>query len=317
MKKYGRTMFTILVITSQLCSVFAFETTGSAFMWSPHIDMELAEKVNYKTLSSRDLGRSVMSAGGWSNILCDDKQSHQSVDIAVVFVGKELQSSGVARNSLADASLVDLLKDSFTKSNFSMAYPYVSAMVKEETLESSLIEEFEASCDHKFRVGNIIVTDSCLIEDKGYSKLADMHAVEEYVTSTMEKGTKEQTDLLVVCRGGFSSLKNLDRPHSEGQFFSELISSLDHSGAKYTVLYVSDPYNPIQYPSSHQLGRLLAETPGNASLNSTVFCDGVCQIKKSLLEAVFVAIVLVIILISGLCCMMGIDTPTRFEVPQE
>lgn len=59
-----------------------------------------------------------------------------------------------------------------------MAYPYVSAMVKEETLESSLIEEFEASCDHKFRVGNIIVTDSCLIEDKGYSKLADMHAVE-------------------------------------------------------------------------------------------------------------------------------------------
>lgn len=29
------------------------------------------------------------------------------------------------------------------------------------------------------------------------------------------------------------------------------------------------------------------------------------------------AIVLLIILISGICCMMGIDTPTRFETPQE
>ncbi|XP_021755048.1 uncharacterized protein LOC110720341 [Chenopodium quinoa] len=316
MKKYGRTMLTIMVIISQLCSVLTLETTGPAFMWSPHINMELTEKVNYQTLSSRDLARSVMSAGGWSNILCEGKQSHQQVDIAVVFVGKELQSSDISGNSLSDASLVGLLKDSFTQSNFSMAYPYVSSMVKEETFENSLIEEFEESCGHKLRVGNVIVTDSCLVEDKGYSKLADMHSVEEYV-ATMEKGTKEQTDLLVVCRGGFSSLKNLDKLHSEGQYFSELISSLDHSGAKYTVLYVSDPYYPIQYPSSHQIGRLLAESPGNASLNSTVFCDGVCQIKKTLLEAVFVAIVLLIILISGLCCMMGIDTPSRFEVPQE
>ncbi|KAL2927816.1 Exocyst complex component sec15 [Bienertia sinuspersici] len=226
-----------------------------------------------------------MSTGGWSNILCQGKQSHQPLDIAVVFVGKE---------------------DSFTKSNFSMAYPYVSARITEEAVENSLIEEFGRACDHKLGVGNIIVTESCLVEDKGYSKLADMQSVEEYVAS-MEKGIKEQTDLLVVCRGGFSSFKDLDRPHSEGQFFSELMSSLDHSGAKYSVLYVSDPYNPIQYPS-HQIGRLLAEASGNASLNSTAFCDGVCQIKKTLLEAVFVAITLLIILISGLCCMMGIDT---------
>lgn len=36
------------------------------------------------------------------------------------------------------------------------------------------------------------------------------------MASTMENGAKEQTDLLVVCRGGFGSLKDLDRPHSEG-----------------------------------------------------------------------------------------------------
>lgn len=87
----------------------------------------MADKVNYQTLSSRDLARSVMSTGGWSNILvfpsllhalhccffflmnssciffpesfdpyvslllqCEGKESHQPVDIAVVFVGKEV-----------------------------------------------------------------------------------------------------------------------------------------------------------------------------------------------------------------------------------
>ena len=33
------------------------------------LNRELDGKVNYQTLSSRDLARSVMSTGGWSNIL--------------------------------------------------------------------------------------------------------------------------------------------------------------------------------------------------------------------------------------------------------
>lgn len=39
---------------------------------------------------------------------------------------------------------------------------------------------------------------------------------EEHVASSIEKGIKEQIDLLVVCRGGLSSLQQLDQPHSEG-----------------------------------------------------------------------------------------------------
>ncbi|KAK9742537.1 hypothetical protein RND81_03G179900 [Saponaria officinalis] len=314
MKKFG---LVVLLIISQLCSVMSLESTGPAFMWSPHIDMELEENVNYQTLSSKDLGKAVMSDGSWSNIMCEGKSSHQPVDVAVVFVGRELQSSDISGKDASDASLLHLLKDSFTKSNFSMAYPYVSAKVEEGTLENCLLEEFEESCDRKMGVGSIAVTDSCSIEDnKQFSVLKDMHSVQEYVASTMEKGIKGRTNLLVVCHRGFSPLKNRDHPQPEGAVFSELISSLDNSGAKYAVLYVSDSYNPIQHPSSYQLGRLLAETPGNASLDF-VFCDGVCQIKKSLLEALFVTIVLLIILISGLCCMMGIDSPTRFETPQE
>lgn len=72
-----------------------------------------------------------------------------------------------------------------------------------------------------------------------------------------------------------------------GEVFSELINSLEQSRTKYTVLYISDPFRSIQYPSYRDLERFLADnTYGNASANST--CDEVCQIKSSLLEGLLV-----------------------------
>lgn len=73
-----------------------------------------------------------------------------------------------------------------------------------------------------------------------------------------------------------------------GEILSELVSSVEQSGAKYSVLYVSDPSWSIQYPSYRELQRFLAESAaGNGSANSTL-CDEVCQIKSSLLEGVLV-----------------------------
>lgn len=73
-----------------------------------------------------------------------------------------------------------------------------------------------------------------------------------------------------------------------GEIFSELISSVEMLGAKYSALYVSDPFRSIQLPYHQELERFLAESvAGNASMNST-HCDEVCQIKSSLLEGVLV-----------------------------
>ncbi|KAF2314583.1 hypothetical protein GH714_027769 [Hevea brasiliensis] len=207
------------------------------------------EAVNYQTISSRNLARSILSEGGWSNLLCTEKKLQQSADLALVFVGRELLSSDVSSSKNADPALVNLLKD--------------------------------------------------------------------YLVSKMEKRTDGQADLVVFCHGGLYSSKGLEQPQTESETLSELISSVDTLGAKYEVLYISDPFRSIQYPSHRELERFLAEgTAGNGSLNSTI-CDEVCKIKSSLLEGVLVGIVLLIILISGLCCMMGIDTPTKFETPQD
>lgn len=64
----------------------------------------------------------------------------------------------------------------------------------------------------------------------------------------------------------------------------ELVNFLDQSGASYYMLYVSDPYTSLQCLPNLSRRRILAD---NTSENSTT-CDGVCQIKSSLLEGFFV-----------------------------
>uniref|UniRef100_A0A6N2N4N7 V-type proton ATPase subunit S1/VOA1 transmembrane domain-containing protein n=1 Tax=Salix viminalis TaxID=40686 RepID=A0A6N2N4N7_SALVM len=298
-------------------------TTVPAFLWSPHHPHHhrMTEVVNYQTISSKDLARSVLSEGGWSNLLCSEKKVQQSMDLALVFVGRGLLSTDVSTNKNTDSALVNLLKVSYTKSNFSMAFPYVAA--SEEAMENSLVSGFAEACGQDLGTSNVAFSESCSVEGENFQKLANLHAINDYLASRMEKRPSGHTDLVVFCYEGSNSMKGLDQPQSESEIFSELISSVEMLGAKYSALYVSRSFRSIYH---QELERFLAESvAGNASMNST-HCDEVCQIKSSLLEGVLVVsfrvslssgIVLLIILISGLCCMMGIDTPTRFEAPQD
>lgn len=66
------------------------------------------------------------------------------------------------------------------------------------------------------------------------------------------------------------------------------MTSAEHVGAKYEILYVSDPFRSIR-PSYMKLERFIAEgSSGDGSVESANFCDEVCQIKSSLLEGLLV-----------------------------
>ncbi|KAM2046650.1 hypothetical protein FF2_005432 [Malus domestica] len=308
----------VLVLVGLLALAGAPSTSAStvpAFLWSPHYHIVKAA-VNYQTISPKDLAKSLLTEGGWSNVLCSANNVHQPLELALVFVGQELQSSDIPANRHADPALVDLLKTSFSGSNFSMAFPYVAAP-EDDSMESSLVSEISETCGQDLGLSNVALLGSCSIEGENVQKLTNVQSFHDYLVSRMEKRSNGEVDLVVFCHKGSESSKEFDQPHSEGKVFSELVNSLDQSGAKYGVLYVSDPSKSIQYPSRRELERFLAESgSGNASANSTA-CDEVCLLKSSLLEGLLVGIVLLIILISGICCMMGIDTPTRFETPQE
>nr|XP_018684991.1 PREDICTED: uncharacterized protein LOC103992486 isoform X2 [Musa acuminata subsp. malaccensis] len=303
-------LLAVVFLAAEMPQLLGSPVTGPAFLWSPQhfgsSQHDNKEFVDYRTFSPKDLTKSVLSEGGWSNVVCTREKLNDNMDVAVVFVGRKLQTSDISSIKQPDPSLIDILKLSFTTSNFSMAFPYV-AIDEQEMLENSLVKGFAENCGQGLGVNRIAYLDSCSL-DGGNKKLEGLHSVHDILASRISG----KMDLIVLCSG---DSKESDRTPSEGEALSNVVDMLKQSGAKYTILYASRPYRTTQYPA-HLAVRFLAESPqGQASANST--CDGVCQIKSSLLEGIFVAIVLLIILISGLCCMIGIDTPSRFETPQE
>ncbi|KAJ0978134.1 hypothetical protein J5N97_013608 [Dioscorea zingiberensis] len=316
-------MLVIVFVVAQLSCVLPLPVTVPAFLWSPDghglSPHGVKEVINYQTISPKDLAKSVLNEGGWSNFVCSMESHQQTVDIAVVFVGGKLQSSDISKTKFQDQALLNLLKISFSSSNFSMAFPYVALSEENDKLESTLVSGFMENCGHGLGVNQIAYLESCSVDGKDLKKLQDLQSLQDFLGSRMENRKEGEADLVVFCNGGS---EELDQHKSEalflwaGEILSELVNTLDQSGASYSILYASDPYKSLQYPPHWAINRFLTESNSGNSSNSTT-CDGVCQIKSSLLEGFFVAIVLLIILISGLCCMMGIDTPTRFETPQD
>ncbi|XAR59909.1 hypothetical protein NMG60_11033085 [Bertholletia excelsa] len=267
---------TFLLSAACLSSGLGLPSTAPAFLWSSRED-GMKAAINYQTLSEKDLANSVLSEGGWSNVVCLGEEAQHTADLAFLIVGRELKSLDISGARQTDSSLLDFLKLSFTRANFSMAFPYVAALKEEESLEMSLISEFSESCGQSFGAKNIAVLESCSL-DRG-KKFADVDTIHDYLVSRMEKRMKGQPNLFVLCEG---------HSYSERLIFSELISSMEESGARYTVLYVSDPFRLMQHPSRWEIERFLAENASKIDSAKSTICDGVCQIKSSLLEGVLV-----------------------------
>ncbi|KAM3256761.1 hypothetical protein ACQJBY_049284 [Aegilops geniculata] len=300
----------MLVAAAQVA--VAAPVTAPAFLWAPKnyglSPNEAKEVVHYQTISPKSLADSVLKEGGWSNLVCSKDGPQKNVDVAVLFLGSKLESSDISKDKQVDPALADILKLSFSSSEFSMAFPYV-AMSDDEALENSLLSGFTENCEDGSGGNHITYTDTCTASSGSVKKHLNMDSVQDLVKSRM--GNNQPTELIVFCSGGFK-----DNAKSEGQLLLDLVSVLDKSGAKYTVLYASQPYGLLENPSDLPLARYLAEKT-NTTKPVLEKCDGECQLKSTLLEGVFVGVVLLIILISGLCCMMGIDTPSRFEAPQD
>ncbi|OIW05595.1 hypothetical protein TanjilG_23381 [Lupinus angustifolius] len=268
-----------------------FASTVPAFLWSSHYNLVsengLKESVNYQTISPKDLAKSVSSEAGWSNFLCKGNKVQEPLDLALLFVGRELQSSDLTMNNHADSALLDLLKTSFTRSNTSLAFPYVSAS-QDENLENLLVSGFTEACGDGLGIRNVAFIGSCSLDDQSLVGNTALYSVQDYLTKRADESHKGKTDLVVFCNGGSQHFSIVDKAQSEGEILSEIITSVEESGAKYAVLYVSDPARSVQYPSYRDLQRFLQEsTTSNASTNLAV-CDSVCQIKSSLLEGLFV-----------------------------
>ncbi|VAI30135.1 unnamed protein product [Triticum turgidum subsp. durum] len=271
----------MLVAAAQVA--VAAPVTAPAFLWAPKnyglSPNEAKEVVHYQTISPKSLADSVLEEGGWSNLVCSKDGPQKNVDVAVLFLGSKLQSSDISKDKQVDPALADILKLSFSSSEFSMAFPYV-AMSDDEALENSLLSGFTENCEDGSGGNHITYTDTCTASSESVKKHLNMDSVQDLVKSRM--GNNQPTELIVFCSGGFK-----DSTKSEGQLLLDLVSVLDKSGAKYTVLYASQPYGLLENPSDLPLARYLAEKT-NTTKPVLEKCDGECQLKSTLLEGVFV-----------------------------
>ncbi|CAI9756937.1 unnamed protein product [Fraxinus pennsylvanica] len=134
----------------------------------------MKEVFDYRILSPGDLANSVMTEWGWLDFLRIREEALPALDLALIFVGKQLQSLDIFGSKNSDPTLVDLLKTYFSNASFSVAFPYVSPTEKKVAMESSLISEFADACHHNLRVSNITFLEPCSVKGENFDKIAEV-----------------------------------------------------------------------------------------------------------------------------------------------
>ncbi|KAL5981089.1 hypothetical protein ACLOJK_029009 [Asimina triloba] len=272
MERFVAVFVAFLLVISQIGCGFSSPMTVPAFLWSSRHEGWLLgdskEVVAYEVLSPKDLAKTVLSRGGWANILCSGRNTEH-----------QLKSSHLVRKRHADQGLIELLKMLFITSNFSMAFPYVAVSEENETMENALVSVFTESCQNQLDVNDIAFLESCSVEGEDLKKLRGLDVVHEYVGSWMQRKQKGKTDLIVFCSQGSSVYEGSGQIQSEGEIFSELIASLKESSATYTVLYASDQYNSLDYSSLPALKRFLAES--SSGVGNSTHCDRTPLLKRA------------------------------------
>ncbi|PWZ29478.1 hypothetical protein Zm00014a_039155 [Zea mays] len=178
----------LFLVAAQVAA--AAPVTAPAFLWAPKnygfSSDDAKEVVHYQTISPKSLAKSVLEEGGWSNFM--------------------LQSSDISKDKQVDPALADTLKLSFTRSEFSMAFPYVSTTV-DERLEDSLLSSFAENCNNGFGRNRVTYTDTCTGQD--LKKYHNMDAINDLVVSGVASRRVNhpsgQTDVIVFCSGGFEN----------------------------------------------------------------------------------------------------------------
>ncbi|CAM6101655.1 unnamed protein product [Calypogeia fissa] len=298
-----------------------------AFVWSNHrkLDSNLPSAISYQTLSSEDFAEKVNSLvlGQQRQQSEDDdgvgfgqQEESSDLDVVVVFVGTKLRSWDISRGSgtteESSSNILQVLTRVVTSSNSSLSLPYVALPRDGASVADALVKKIVQEEESESKLGEVITTESCKKEEIPQAKRLSLSGLQEYLPTRMNSRGVGKTDLVVVCgrsvlessRGGSISL-------SEGETLGEVLWGLDEWSTRYVALYTTDLSGEKDLPVRPR-GRQLVSGDGEDE-----YCDSVCQTKATILEGLMVGLTLLIILISGLCCMSGITTPNRFEQSKE
>lgn len=232
-------------------------------------------------------------------------------DLVLAFVGKELNSQHLAQygeDEELTANPLSSIKTALDDATSSRVLPYITSETSktQESVTAQLLNVFREN----FPEGQAVIVGDCQITPAGGRTLKAVDDVKAYLEERAVKKLEGQTDLLLMCAPSTEADAERDLLLREGGLFSSAYSSIQEFGVKHVVLYTSDPKESIG------ARRIVLDTDTTAvTYNRT--CDDSCLTRSLMLETLAVVIVLLITLISGLCCLGAVDSPTRFEAPRD
>lgn len=294
------------VATSASLPSLSLPSIVPAFVWSNHRQLDLGlPSISYQTVSSEDFVEKVKGEFVGPTTESAQHQHEEDLDVVVVFVGTKLRSEDISRVG-GTSDLVKVLNRVIASSNSSVSLPYVMQPGNGASVSEMLVKEIAGDVEEngESRVGEVITTGACVNKNAPQAKRLSLSVLQEYLRTRL--GGK--TDLVVVCGGSEGEESVGSKSLSEGEVLEGILLGLDEMKTRYVALYTTDLSGERAFVSKRR-GRQL----GSVVYEGEEYCNEVCQTKAFILEGVLVGLTLLIILISGLCCMSGITTPVRFE----
>eukprot|EP00246_Nothoceros_aenigmaticus_P007042 TRINITY_DN2063_c0_g1_i1.p1 TRINITY_DN2063_c0_g1~~TRINITY_DN2063_c0_g1_i1.p1 ORF type:complete len:322 (-),score=32.24 TRINITY_DN2063_c0_g1_i1:581-1546(-) len=240
-----------------------------------------------------------------------------AAETAVVFIGNELRLSDESLVSSTEGfNLQVLLKTSGVTAGYSVELRAVGSSTERSSVAATLVAT--AASSPSDNLGKIAAVGACGIKSKDIASFG-LEDLTEYLEARKEARRSGSTDLLIVCMSPDDGFTRHELMQYEGKVLSETLSVLQTTGTSYVALYTSD-WTGESYGRSRSLIESEPDTNGtsNTTGNSTgPVCNELCRKRATLWESLFVFLILLIILISGTCCMTGVNTPTRFETSKE
>ncbi|KAG0626277.1 hypothetical protein M758_2G116200 [Ceratodon purpureus] len=229
-------------------------------------------------------------------------------EMIVAFIGKELRSEDISRSY--SSGVLKTLEESVAGAKFSMSIPYVTVSSDKTSVAESLVSH--KALNRALKIKEVAVSGSCSVGGYDVKKLTDAPDILAYISGRKSSRVVGGTDILVICYSPSLDWNLEGISNSEGEVLAEVLSALKSSGTSNAVLYSSDPRVAMEKHFGIMERHLLDGTG-----NTTTDCDALCRSRAVILEGIFVAITLITILVSGICCMKAVKSPTRFEVSKD
>jgi len=274
-------------------------------------------KVSYKTQTVTSFVTSLFSSllrspTAVSDIFENEILKQMPPQVVLVAVGQQMREK--AELDVQNAALQKLTSEA-------RSWISVPHLLKDDVPGLHIVEQLLETYAN-FTLGRSYIAGDCDAEVQGSVVYpSDAKHLQGGVPGAVEflKGLHQTTTpdagnspvMMLVC------LPKEDAQVGEAEAVDSLDNALRSSGERYVAVYTAEPEAPAEADKELQTRRRSmlqyadpTDSPTAGPINGD---DDLFLLQVDLLRALLVVVFTVTALLSGMCCLMSLDTPTRFE----